>query len=88
MEGDLARLLRGLICQGRPNAGERAEEVLKKFSRLPTWMWANEEVEALAEWLHRLPDRERFYAPWGHRAIGVVYHPVWELCPVGDAASL
>lgn len=23
----------------------------------------------------RLPDRERFYAPWGHRAIGVVYHP-------------
>lgn len=39
--------------KGRPNAGESAEEVLKKFNRWPTWMWANEEVEALAEWLHR-----------------------------------
>ncbi|MDC4224008.1 MAG: erythromycin esterase family protein [Candidatus Manganitrophus sp.] len=27
------------------------------------------------EALNRLPDRERFYRPWEHRAIGVVYHP-------------
>lgn len=25
--------------------------------------------------LDRLPAKERFYAPQGHRAIGVVYHP-------------
>jgi erythromycin esterase len=29
-----------------------AEEVLRGFDRWPTWMWANWEVVALAEWLH------------------------------------
>jgi erythromycin esterase len=30
---------------------ESAEEVMHAFSRWPTWMWANREVIALAEWL-------------------------------------
>lgn len=31
----------------------KAEEVLKTFSRWPTWMWANWEVAALANWLRK-----------------------------------
>jgi erythromycin esterase len=34
-----------------PESGEHAEEVLHAFERWPTWMWANREVVALAEWL-------------------------------------
>jgi erythromycin esterase-like protein len=37
--------------KGRPGAGANAHEVLHEFERWPTWMWANEEVVELAEWL-------------------------------------
>lgn len=30
-----------------------AEEVLKNFNRWPTWMWANWEISAFAEWLKK-----------------------------------
>lgn len=33
------------------NSGGDAPEVLHAFDRWPTWMWANREVVALAEWL-------------------------------------
>jgi erythromycin esterase-like protein len=33
------------------NAGADAKEVLSEFNRWPTWMWANWEIVALAEWL-------------------------------------
>jgi erythromycin esterase-like protein len=39
--------------KGFPDAGASAREVLHAFARWPTWMWANEEVVALAEWLRR-----------------------------------
>ena len=32
---------------------KRAVNVLKTMARWPTWMWANWEVEALAEWLRK-----------------------------------
>lgn len=32
-------------------AGKSAEDVLHAFSRWPTWMWANQEIVDLAEWL-------------------------------------
>lgn len=35
------------------NAGKNAFEVLKEFNRWPTWMWANWEILALAEWLYQ-----------------------------------
>lgn len=35
-----------------PSAGKNAFEVLKQFNRWPTWMWANWEIVALAEWLY------------------------------------
>lgn len=34
-----------------PDAGTTAREVLEGFSRWPTWMWANWEIVALAEWM-------------------------------------
>lgn len=41
----------------------QALDVIRQFSRWPTWMWANWEVIALTEWLHQyndaLPGQER-----------------------------
>lgn len=37
--------------KGYRDAGASAREVLHAFDRWPTWMWANWEVVALAEWL-------------------------------------
>jgi erythromycin esterase len=34
-----------------PDSGQSARAVLRTFERWPTWMWANEEVAAFAEWL-------------------------------------
>lgn len=38
--------------QGEPAAGGSAREVLQVFTRWPTWMWANEEILELVDWLH------------------------------------
>ena len=35
------------------NSGKSAKEVLGAFNRLPTWMWANWEVVAFAEWMKK-----------------------------------
>src|SRR4051794_40776891 len=40
-----------LYAKGWDAPGSDAREVLHAFSRWPTWMWANEEVVELAEWL-------------------------------------
>jgi erythromycin esterase-like protein len=37
--------------KGYTETGQTAYEVLHNFDRWPTWMWANWEVAALAEWL-------------------------------------
>src|SRR5438876_4947195 len=37
--------------RGAPNAGASAYDVLHAFDRWPTWMWANQEVVELVEWL-------------------------------------
>lgn len=39
------------------NAHQSAVEVVKQFTRWPTWMWANWEVIALAEWLYQHNDQ-------------------------------
>src|SRR3954452_25391034 len=35
------------------DSGASARDVLHEFDRWPTWMWANEEVAELAEWLRK-----------------------------------
>ena len=53
VEGDWPDCYRvNRYVKGLPDAGTSAEEVLHAFERWPTWMWANREVIALAEWLH------------------------------------
>src|SRR5437016_6582550 len=37
--------------KGYKDAGNNITDVLHHFDRWPTWMWANWEVAALAEWL-------------------------------------
>lgn len=37
--------------KGIDQSSTHAATVLKAFNRWPTWMWANEEIAALAEWL-------------------------------------
>src|SRR5438045_4836563 len=39
------------FVKGYKDAGDSVKEVLLNFDRWPTWMWANWEVAALAEWL-------------------------------------
>ena len=36
-----------------PHSGKEAKEVLQAFNRWPTWMWANWEMVAFAEWLKK-----------------------------------
>ncbi len=67
-----------------PDSGDSAEQVLHAFDRWPTWMWANREVAALAEWLREhnrsLPAAERVgfygldvYSLWDSMAAVVEY---------------
>lgn len=39
------------FVKGYKDAGDSIRDVLQNFDRWPTWMWANWEVAALAEWL-------------------------------------
>lgn len=36
-----------------PGSGASIQEVLKNFKRWPTWMWANWEIAAFADWMKR-----------------------------------
>ncbi len=59
VEGDWPDCYRvNRFIKGRDGASdaESAREVLQTFGRWPTWMWANEEVLALAQWLRRHND--------------------------------
>src|SRR4051812_16734464 len=59
-----------------PDAGKSAFDVLHAFNRWPTWMWANWEIVALAEWLkarnEKLPKNRKtgFY--------GLDVYSLWE----------
>jgi erythromycin esterase-like protein len=54
VEGDWPDCYRvNRYVKARPDSGADAREVLESFDRWPTWMWANEDVVELAEWLRR-----------------------------------
>jgi erythromycin esterase len=59
-----------------PDAGKSAYDVLHAFNRWPTWMWANWEVIALAEWLKK--HNEKF--PKNRKAgfYGLDVYSLWE----------
>ncbi len=57
VEGDFASLYQlNRYVKNMEGAGNSAKDVLAKLYRWPTWMWANEEVVALAEWLRNHND--------------------------------
>ncbi|HEX5470907.1 MAG TPA: erythromycin esterase family protein, partial [Lacipirellulaceae bacterium] len=77
VEGDWPDCYRiNRYVKGYPDAGQNAHEVLHCFERWPTWMWANEEVAALAEWL-RDHNRE---TPDGQKVgfYGLDVYSLWE----------
>jgi erythromycin esterase len=52
VEGDWPDCYRiNRYVRGFTEAGKNAREVLQAFRRWPTWMWANEEIVDLIEWL-------------------------------------
>lgn len=52
VEGDWPDCYRlNRYIKGYEDAGKTEEEVLRKFDRWPTWMWANWEVAALLSWM-------------------------------------
>jgi erythromycin esterase len=54
VEGDWPDCYRiNRYVKGLPDAGDSAREVLSSFRRWPTWMWANEEVLELMNWMRR-----------------------------------
>jgi erythromycin esterase-like protein len=58
VEGDFASLYHlNRYVKNLDGSANSAQEVLLKLDRWPTWMWANEEVVALAEWLRNHNDK-------------------------------
>lgn len=60
----------------RPDAGASAEAVLHAFDRWPTWMWANREVAAFAEWLRDFNARHGDSAKAGFYGLDV--YSLWD----------
>ncbi|MDP9402768.1 MAG: erythromycin esterase family protein [Actinomycetota bacterium] len=60
--------------KGRADQGRTAREILARFQRWPTWMWANDEVAEFAEWLrdhnHHAGSQVGFY--------GLDVYSLWE----------
>jgi erythromycin esterase len=51
------------FVKGYANSGDDAVDVLHNFQRWPTWMWANQEIVELVEWMRQhndgVPDPEK-----------------------------
>lgn len=58
--------------KGRLDPDAPAPDVLARFERWPTWMWANQEVAAFADWL-------RSYNHQNHRTVGFYGLDVYSL---------
>ena len=58
VEGDWASIYRlNKYVKALPGSEMTARDVVKTFNRWPEWMWANEEIVELAEWLRAYNDR-------------------------------
>jgi erythromycin esterase len=58
------------------DSGESAFEVLHAFNRWPTWMWANWEIVALAEWLRKHNENRLVSEKTGFYGLDV--YSLWE----------
>lgn len=62
--------------KGQMNPGMDAREVLHRFDRWPTWMWANWEVVALVEWMRRFNEGKSDAEKAGFYGLDV--YSLWE----------
>ena len=62
--------------KGYRECGASARDVLRKFDRWPTWMWANEETLRLAEWLRQHNDKQSSDRKVGFYGLDV--YSLWE----------
>jgi len=77
VEGDWPDCYRlNRYVKGYPDSGDSAREVLHAFDRWPTWMWANEEIVELAEWLRQYNDRQPEAAKVGFYGLDV--YSLWD----------
>lgn len=75
VEGDWPDTYRlNRYVKGYEDAGNSAQEVLHSFDRWPSWMWANWEVAAFAEWLKK--DNSRHSKKVGFYGLDV--YSLWE----------
>jgi erythromycin esterase len=77
VEGDWPDCYRvNRYVKGYADSGSDAREVLHAFERWPTWMWANWEVVALAEWLRNY----NHYQPQERKVgfYGLDVYSLWE----------
>src|SRR6056297_1612188 len=59
VEGDWPDCYRvNRYVKGYPDSGDSAHDVLHDFERWPTWMWANQEMVELAQWLRSYNDQQ------------------------------
>lgn len=64
VEGDWASIYRlNEYVKGAPDSPASARRVLRRFDRWPEWMWGNEDIAELAEWMRdynsNLPDDQK-----------------------------
>lgn len=58
VEGDWASIYKlNLYVKGISDEFSHSREILKTFNRWPEWMWANEEIVELAEWMKKYNSR-------------------------------
>lgn len=77
VEGDWPDCYRiNRFVKGYAGAGDDSEEVLRSFNRWPTWMWANWEIKAFADWLR---DHNRDLTPEKQVGFyGLDVYSLWE----------
>src|SRR5436190_18237215 len=77
VEGDWPDCYRvNRYVKGYADAGDSAHDVLHAFARWPTWMWANEEVADLVQWLRRYNDAQPANRKVGFYGLDV--YSLWE----------
>ncbi|MCI3922263.1 erythromycin esterase family protein [Paenibacillus sp. TRM 82003] len=78
VEGDWPSCLAlNRYVKNAPGAAADAKEAMRAFERWPTWMWANEEVAELAEWVRVYNDS----LPSGQTKVGfygIDVYSLWE----------
>ncbi len=77
VEGDWPAIYRlNSYIRGEAGAGANAQAVMRNFDRWPTWMWANEEVAALTEWMRGYNNGRPYRQQVGFYGLDV--YSLWE----------